>query len=264
MSAVSSLRRALHAEWTKVRTVAGNAWLVGGALVLMIGLSAAVSAAVECTPSGCSADPTRTALTGVVLGQAVVAILAVMVVSSEYGTGMIGVTFAAMPRRVAVLTAKALVLSGIVIATGVIAVFGSLLAGRLILAGNGFTAAHGNPAPSLGDFVTARAAVGTIVYLVLIGLLSLGIAAMVRDAAAAIGVVLGLLFLFPVLAQVVSDPDWYRHLQQISPMIAGLAIEDTVKSSDAPIGPLAGLGVVAAWAASAVLAGGLLVRRRDA
>ena len=263
MSAANALQRALHAEWTKVRTVAGNVWLVGAALVLMIGLSTAVSAAVDCTASGCSADPTRTALTGVVLGQAVVAILAVLVMSGEYGTGMIGVTFAAMPRRTVVLAAKALVLTGIVFTAGVMSVLGSLLAGRPILAGNGFTLAHGHPAPSLGDFATARAAIGTVIYLVLIALLSLGIAAIVRDAAAAIGLVLGLLFLFPVLAQVVNDPDWYRHLQQISPMIAGLSIQDTVRDPDAPIGPLAGLAVLAGWAGAAMLTGGVLLRRRD-
>jgi ABC-2 type transport system permease protein len=258
------MRFALHAEWTKLRTMAGNAWLAGTAVVLTIGLSTAVSAAVECTSAGCDADPTKTALTGVVLGQAIVAILAVLVISGEYGTGMIGVTLAATPRRTTMLAAKALVLSGVVLAASVVAVLGSLFVGTLILRGNGFTAGHGHPAPSLADGATVRAVIGTIVYLVLIALLSLGIATVVRDAAAAIGAVLGVLFLFPVLAQVVEDPDLYRHLQQISPLIAGLAIQNTMNLADAPIGPWAGLGVVAVWAGAALLAGGLLLHRRDA
>jgi ABC-2 type transport system permease protein len=258
------MRLALHAEWTKLRTMAGNAWLVAATVALTIGLSAAVSAAVECTSAGCDADPTKTALTGVVLGQAIVAILGALMISGEYGSGMIGVTFAAMPRRTTVMAAKGLVLGGVVLASGIVAVLGSLLAGRLIMPGNGFTAGHGHPAPSLADGATVRAVIGTILYLVLIALLSLGIATIVRDAAVAIGAVLGVLFLFPVLIQVVEDPDWYRHLQQISPLIAGLAVQNTMHFADAPIGPWAGLGVVAVWTVAALLAGGLTLRRRDA
>lgn len=105
---------------------------------------------------------------------------------------------------------------------------------------------------------------GSVLYLVLVGLLSLGIATALRDAAAAIGVVLGLLYLFPVVAAVFADPDWYRRLQRLGPMTAGLAVQATTDLGSQPIGPWAGLGVVAAWAAGALLVGGLLFRLRDA
>ena len=141
---------------------------------------------------------------------------------------------------------------------------GSLLAGRLILPGNGFTAAHGHPPLSLGDGPTLRAAAGSVLYLALIALLSLGAATAVRDSATAIGVVLGLLYLFPIVAQMVIDPHWQRHLQQLGPMTAGLAIQATTNLRSLPISPWAGLGVLAAWAAAALLAGGLLLRLRDA
>jgi ABC-2 type transport system permease protein len=78
------------------------------------------------------------------------------------------------------------------------------------------------------------------------------------------GIVLGLLCLFPVVAQVVHDPEWQRHLQQIAPMPAGLAVQATVRPNELPIGPWAGLGVLAAWAGVVLLTGGLLVRGRDA
>ncbi len=80
----------------------------------------------------------------------------------------------------------------------------------------------------------------------------------------AIGVVLGLLYLFPILAQVVSDPDWRQRLQQVGPMTAGLAIQATTGLDRLPISPWGGLGVLAAWAATALVAGGLLLRLRDA
>jgi ABC-2 type transport system permease protein len=103
-----------------------------------------------------------------------------------------------------------------------------------------------------------------VLYLALIGLLSLGVAAMVRDSAVAIGLVLALLYLFPIVAAMTSDPHWQRHLEQIGPTTAGLAIQATIGLRSLPISPWAGLGVLAAWAAGALLAGGLLLRQRDA
>jgi ABC-2 type transport system permease protein len=141
---------------------------------------------------------------------------------------------------------------------------GSVLAGRLILPGHGFTAAHGYPALSLAHGPVLRAAAGTALYLALIALLSLGVAAGVRDAATAVGVVLGLLYVFPIIAAVVGAPSWHRHLEQIAPMTAGLAIQNTTALRSAPIAPWPGLGVLAAWAAAALLAGTLPLRLRDA
>jgi len=86
----------------------------------------------------------------------------------------------------------------------------------------------------------------------------------VRDAAVAIGIVLGLLYLFPIVAGVVSDSHVQRHLQQIAPMTAGLDIQATTGLRSLPLSPWAGLGVLAAWAAAALLIGGLLLRLRDA
>jgi ABC-2 type transport system permease protein len=258
------MREALHAEWTKLRTVASTGWLLLAAVALTVAVGAAAAAAVKCPSGGCAADPAKISLTGIDLGQAVVAILAVLAISNEYSTGMIRVTFTAMPRRPAVLAAKAAIVAGLVLAAGTIAVLGSVLAGRLILPGNGLTAAHGYPPLSLGDGPTLRAAAGSVLYLALIALLSLGAATVVRDSAVAIGTVLGLLYLFPVIAQVVTDPHWQRHLEQIGPMTAGLDIQATTGLRSLPISPWAGLGVLAAWAAAALLAGGLLLRLRDA
>ncbi|MFG1808576.1 ABC transporter permease [Streptomyces sp. NPDC049040] len=255
---MTGLRQAVHAEWTKVRTLPGLLWLLAAVAVLTAAVGAAAAAAVHCPATGCTRDPAKISLTGVGFGQAGVAVLAVLLISGEYGTGMIRTTVAAVPRRAAVLAAKAVVVAALVGTAATAAVGGSLLAGRLILPGNGFTGfspAHG---PVL------RAAAGSVLYLVLIGLLSLGVATAVRDSAAAIGAVLGLLYLFPILASVVSDPDWYRHLQQIGPMTAGLAVQTTIPGSDPPIGPYPGLAVVSAWSAAALLTGLALLRSRDA
>ncbi len=254
---------ALHAEWTKLRTAPGTGWLLAAVIVATSALGAVADAAASCPSGGCQLDPARTSLAGVYLGQAIVVIIAVLTISGEYGSGMIRTTFTAMPRRTTVLAAKSLTLTSLVLAAGTVAVTCCLLAGRLILPGHGFTAAHGYPPLSPGDGPVLRSAAGTVLYLGLIAVLSLGVATAVRDSAAAIGIVLGLLYLIPIIATV-ADPHLRRHLEQLAPMTAGLAIQATTSLRDLPVSPWAGLGVLAAWAAAAVLAGGLLLRLRDA
>ena len=258
------MRQALHAEWTKLRTVPGTIWLLLAAIALTVALSAAAAAAAKCPSTGCSQDPAKISLTGIDLGQAIVAILAVLAISAEYSTGMIRTTLTAMPRRCIVLAAKAATVTGLVLAAATIGVLGSLLAGRLILPGTGFTAAHGHPPLSLGDGPVLRAAAGSVLYLALIALLSLGTATAIRDSATAIGMVLGLLYLFPIIIQAVTDPHWQRRLEQIAPMNAGFAIQATTGLRSLPLSPWAGLGVLAAWSAAALLTGGLVLRQRDA
>jgi ABC-2 type transport system permease protein len=257
-------RQALHAEWTKLRTTPSAAWLVLAAVVTTIAVSAVAVAGANHTSAGADLDTTRLSLVGIYLGQAIVAILAVLVISSEYSYGMIRTTLVALPRRPAMLAAKAVIVGGAALAAGTVAVAGCLLLGRLALPAQGLTPAHGHALLSVANGPTLRAAVGSVVYLVLIALLSLGVATIVRDSATSVGVVLGLLYLFPILAQLVGNPHWRRRLQQIGPMTAGLAVQATVNLRALPIGPWAGLGVLAAWAATALLAGGLALWLRDA
>lgn len=259
------MNRAVRAEWTKLRTLPGTGWLLLAAIAVTVAVSAAATAAVPCTSSaGCHPDVTRLSLAGTDVGQAVVAVAAVLAVTAEYGTGMIRTTLAAVPCRPAVLAAKAAVVAGLTAAAGTAAVLGSVLAGGLLLPGRGLTPAHGYPALSLADGTVLRAAGGTVLYLVLIALLSLGVAAVLRDPAVAAGAVLGLLYLFGVLGQVVTSPAWRRHLEQAGPMTAGLAIQASTGLGSLPVGPWAGLGVLAAWAAAALLAGAVLLYVRDA
>jgi ABC-2 type transport system permease protein len=254
---------ALHAEWTKLRTSPGTAWLLLALVAATAALGVVADAAARCPSGSCPIDPARTSLTGVYLGQAVAAIIGVLAIGGEYSSGMMRTTFTAMPGRATVLAAKAVTVTGLVLAAGAIAAAGSVLAGQLILPGHGFTAARGYPPVSLSDGPVVRAAAGTMLYLGLITLLSLGIATAVRDTAVAIGLVLGLLYLAPIIASVVGT-HWHRLIEQLAPMTAGLAIQDTTGLRGLPISPWAGAAVLGAWSAGALLAGGLLLRLRDA
>ena len=252
------MRESLHAEWTKVRTVAGTGWLVLGMIVLTVAVGALVSTSVSPASSGAAQDTTKLALSGVDLGQAIAAVLGVLIIADEYRNGMIRITLAAVPRRLTMLGAKACVVTALVMPAGVIAVAGSLLAGRPLLAG------HGYPLASLAAGSSMRAAGGTVLYLGLIALLGLGVATALRDPGAAIGFVLGLLYLPIILGHVIGDPHLQRHIQQLSPMTAGQSVQATVDVHRLPISPWAGLGVLAAWTAAALVTGGLLLRARDA
>jgi ABC-2 type transport system permease protein len=260
---------ALHAEWTKFRTLPGTFWLLAATAVLTCALGGAVSAAFRCTPGYCSpagtgADPAKLALSGLYLGQVLAACVGVLVVGGEYGSGMIRVTLAAVPRRLQVLAAKSCVVLAAAGAAALLGVAGSLVAGRLLLPGRGLSAANGYVPLSLGNGTDLRAFSCAVLYLVLIALMSAGITAAVRNSGAAIGIVLGLLFLFPIVTAVIPDHTLARHLNQASPMMAGSYAQATVGVAGLPLTPWQGMGVVALWAAGALVLGGLVLRLRDA
>jgi ABC-2 type transport system permease protein len=254
--------QALHAEWTKFRTVAGPAWLLAGVVTLTVAVGGAAASGAQCQSAKCGIDPATVSFTGIYPGQAVVAVAGVLAIGNEYSTGMIKLSLTAMPRRLTWLFAKTAVLTGPVLIVAALAVAGSALAGCLILPGHGFTPAHGYASlTSAADF---RAAAGAVLYLALIALLSVGVAAAVRDSAAAIGLVLGVLYLFPLAAAVISNVPISRHLQQIGPLPAGLDAQATIGLKTLPLTPWQGLGVVALWAAGALLLGALVLEFRDA
>jgi ABC-2 type transport system permease protein len=244
----------LKSEWTKLRTSPGTPWLVLCAVVTTVGVSAFAADGTTCASQECVLDPAKVSLTGVALGQAVVAILGVLVIGGEYSSGTMRVTLTAVPRRIQVLAAKAVLVAAVTAAAAVPSTLLSLLAGRSLL----------DDPPVLDSEPVLRAAIGSVLYLVLVALLSLGIATLVRDPATAIGAVLALLYVLPIVALTVSDADWQRHLKQIGPMNAGLAVQATRGLDDLPIGPWQGLAVLAGWAAAALLASAVALTRRDA
>ena len=89
--------------------------------MLTAGLSTLVTGTIHVSGQS-GEDPTKISLIGVDLGQAIVAVLGVLVISEEYGTRMIRTTLAAIPRRMTVLATKAvnlIVLTAVASALGV-------------------------------------------------------------------------------------------------------------------------------------------------
>lgn len=234
----------LCAEWRKLRTVPDLAVL----LALLAGLTVAVSAVSAAVADPADLDPVRAALLGVQVGQAVAAIAGVQMVAGEFGTGLIGVTLLALPHRGRLLAAKAILLSALVGGVAVVAMVGSFAIGRSLL-----------PIPLDGPAV--RAVTLSILYLILIALLGLGVGAAARNAVAAVGVVLGLLYLMPVLLSMFPDPHVQRILFRLTPGTAVQALQST--TLDLPLKPWPAVGVIALWTVAAVALGGASLVRRD-
>jgi ABC-2 type transport system permease protein len=248
------MRRAIHAEWTKLRSVSSTLWSL---LAVVAGTAAVSTLAAMGVGTGDDPDAPRICLSGVYLGQVAVVVLGVLAVAPEYDTAMIRTTLSADPSRGRVLAAKSVVVAALALIAGLVAVLGSLLVGWIILRGNGVHT------PSIVDGSVLRAAGGTVLYFGMIGLLSLGAALVVRHTGGAITVVLGLLYTLPVVAQVATDPEWRTWLLRITPMTAGLAIQVTRNVELSPIAPWAGFGVLAGYTIAAVALGAVLLRARD-
>jgi ABC-2 type transport system permease protein len=258
--------RAIHAEWTKLRSLPSTGWLVLATIAVTAGLGLAVTASLDYSHCGtpCTLDPPKLSLAGVRLGQVAIVTLAVLTATAEYSTRTIQPTLTAVPRRFPVVLGKLAVLSALGVATGILAVAGALVAGRTVLPRNGFTAAHGFPPLSLADDLTRRAALGTVIYLTLVALLGAGLGLLLRDTAGALTAALAVLYGSPVVAMFITDPKWQHRVHRFSPMDAGLAIQSTRNLAAEHIGPWAGLGVLSAYTVATVLAGLVVFQLRDA
>jgi hypothetical protein len=261
---------ALRAEHLKLRSLGGVRWLLLATVASLVVVGAALAATVDAdrcgSGSGCSLDPVKTSLGGVWIAQIAVGVLGVLAVSTEYDTAQIGVTLAAMPRRLAVLGAKTVAVVSVVVGAAAAGTLGALVAGRVVLGPGGVAAVPpgaGPVRPSLTDALTARAGLGTTLYLALVAVLAVGVAAVLREAASAIVTVLGLLFLFPLLELVITDPAWQQRLHRYAPMDAGLTVQATRDLDRLAIGPWSGLGVLAGYSLAALGLGAALFVARD-
>jgi hypothetical protein len=256
---------ALRAEWTKLRTVRSSWWALGLALGLTVLMSAFISSTVSTSgrPPGDSGEDTlMLSLGGVLFGQFAVVALAVVAITTEHATGTIRATFAANPRRHAVLAAKAAIVAGSVLAIGLAGSLLAFLAAQPILHDNGFVAYNGYTPLSLADGQSLRAVGGSGLYLALVALLSLGIGAILRHTAAAVTSVLALMFV-PLIAAGMVPESAQDTIQSIAPMTAGICIQ-TTPGHGAPLSPGAGIAVLAGWAAAAMAGALWLIGRRDA
>jgi ABC-2 type transport system permease protein len=247
----------LRSEWTKLRSLRSTFLCVAFTVLAMIGI-AVVMGVRWARQSGSlppNFDATNVALSGAYLGQVVVGALGVLVISSEYSTGMIRATFAAVPQRHALLAAKAVVLAGATVVLGEVLAFASFGIGQALLTGK-------HAGVSLGDPGVLAAVFGTGLYLCAAALLGFGLGAAIRHTAGAISAYFGLLFAATAVVNLLPE-SWRNAIVDYLPLNAGGQILTTVRVKGG-LAPWTGLGVFAIYAAVALLIGFLAVGARDA
>lgn len=248
----------LRSEWTKLRSVRSTYWTMCFAVAVTIGVAVIVCIKwahdIRQSP-GTTIDATTTSLNGIFVAQVAIGALGVLVISSEYGTGMIRATLGAVPQRRAVLAAKGLVFGIVTLVVGEIVSFTAFGIGQAILSG-----AHAGA--SLGQPQVLRAVAGGGLYLAAVGLLGFGIGALIRHTAGALSAFFGVLFALTALADLLPT-SWRNDVMPYLPANAGTQIFSVDRVHDS-LAPWAGLGVLCLYAAAAVMAATVLVTRRDA
>ena len=250
----------LTAEWCKLRTVRSTFWSlaavmafnVATAAVLGVVLPRALSASQEADVR----NPVGLSLAGLHLSQVAIGVLGVLAITSEYSSGMIRATLAAVPRRRLVLAAKTAVLAVTALAAGLAACYAAYFAFRVFLSAG---SPLGIPLSSPG---VARAVTGAGLYLAVLALFGLGLGAILRSSAGAIIALFGLLFV-PRLIMALLPAPWQDTAGKYLPMTAGEAVY-TVHPQAHALAPWAGFAVFCAYAAAALAAGFILIGRRDA
>ncbi|RIJ79034.1 ABC transporter permease [Nakamurella silvestris] len=259
-----TFRGILRAEWIKLRTVRSTRMTCFAALVAVIGLgalAAAVSAGDITAPEGprhaggfgSATDPTAISLSGVLLAQLIVAVIGVLAVTNEYGTGMIRAYFAAVPTRLPLLWAKAIVVAVVVTAGSLIAAVVAFLVGQSVL-GSGV---------DLGDPGVVRAVLGAALYLGVISVLGVAVGALLRHTAGSVAVLFATLLIIPQLLVAILPGDWSTAITPYLPSNAGSALM-TVSGSDTLLAPAAGAAVLAGWVGLLLVGAAWRMRTTDA
>ena len=256
-SPVAHLADVLRSELWKLRTVRSTYWTLLAAVVSNVALAALLGILLPRYMSAhqkATIDSTRVSLGGLHLSQVAFGVLGVLVITSEYGTGMIRATLAAVPQRRLMLAAKTIVFAVTALIVGIASCLAAYLAFQAFLpAGDGMRT-------SLSDPGVLRAVTGAGLYLTVLGLLGLG--AIIRSSAGAIATLLGLLFVPSLLAALLPQ-SWQDSIGPYLPMNAGETII-TVHHQAHTLQPWPGFGVFCLYAAAALTAGFILISHRDA
>jgi ABC-2 type transport system permease protein len=253
--------RVINSEWIKLRSLRSTVFSLLAAVAFTIGLGMLISAirAHNINQNGgfrnFGGDPTLISLRGIFLAQLPVGVLGVLMITGEYSTGMIRATLSAVPRRLPVLWAKALVFAVVVFIVGGIASLLAFEGGQAML-----SSAH--VSVGLGSYGATRAVIGGALYLTVVGLLGVGLGFLVRNTAGAIATLFGLLFVLPAIVAALPT-NLFNDINKFLPFTAGTQILTTVRDSHV-LSPWAGIGVFALYAVAAIGAGAVMLVTRDA
>ncbi|HEX3925582.1 MAG TPA: ABC transporter permease subunit [Streptosporangiaceae bacterium] len=262
---IGNFRNLIAAEWTKIRSVRSTIWTLILFVVITIGLTALFTWLTSSNWNGPhAADRDATILSdpvgfimgaGLGLGQLTLCVLGVLVISTEYSTGVIRASLLAVPKRIPMLAAKAVVLTVLLLVAGEIVAFGSFFLGSAIL--------HSHVPVSLSDNDVTRAVVGSGLYLTVLGLFSLAIGGLIRHTAGAITTAIGVVFVLPILSGLLPN-SWGAHVNGYLPEQAGTRVGQVHATGVQVLSAWQGFGIFCLWTAVLLIGAAYLLNRRDA
>ncbi|MFG6503141.1 ABC transporter permease subunit [Microbacterium sp. P05] len=268
-----SFSGAVRSEWIKLRTIRSTWWCYAILFVLVVGFSALLSStlSVEPAPTGAAAQSlaVQAVTISTTFGALVVSVLGVLIISGEYGTGMIRSTLTAVPKRLPALVAKALVFAIATFVVSAISFAVSVPISVALLSGKGLEI-------DLGDSQYWLALLGGVGYLVLVGLIAFSLGAIIRNTAGGVAVALGLVLAAPIVLSIISaltQLTWVLNLEKLLPSSAG-GLLSTYPVTDAAAAPTPdGVWVLEPWQGGLILVvwfvvlfttAAVLLKRRDA
>jgi ABC-type transport system involved in multi-copper enzyme maturation permease subunit len=261
-----TFREALDSEWAKIRTVRSTYWTLIIAVLVSVGLSVVITAATVATWNSLSESTKRSisvsyTLAGVNFGVLVIGVLGVLVISSEYSSGMIRTSLTALPRRVPLLAAKATVLAVLCLVIGLVITFASYFLNAPFYGGKGVSI-------PLGHTANLRAVLAAAVYLVLVALMGFAFGAILRHTAGAITVTVGVMFVLPIITAFLPGSVG-KFVNKVMPSNAGSSMMSTAQDASSTdtsthLTPLSGFLVLACTVAVLCAIAFALFEKRDA
>jgi ABC-2 type transport system permease protein len=248
-------RDVIVSEWTKLRSVRSTYWTLLVAVVTPIGLSALVAVTLANAPQGgAPVDPLLPGVLSLEYAVLAIGVLGVLTFSSEFSTGLVRTTFAAVPRRRAVLAAKAAVLGAVTLAAGELVAFVSFALVQVVLSGKHLGVSLSRPG-------VPGAVLATGLLLFVVATMGLGLGAIVRHTAGGIAALVGLIFL-PAIPALPPAP-WGGRVGRFTLLDAARQVTALHPATNL-FAPALSLLVLLAWPALTLLAAALLITRRDA
>ncbi|GGZ31859.1 ABC transporter [Streptomyces inusitatus] len=259
---MASLPAVLQSEWTKIRTVSSTIWTLAAAFLVTVAVSAALCALFRSTFDDLSPaqrltfDPTLASFSGMTLGQLAMVVFGVLVVGTEYSSGMIRTSLAAVPQRGTFLFGKLAVATVLALAVGMATSFAAFFLGQALL---------GEHRTTIGAENVLRAVVGGGLYMGLIALFSMAVATMLRSSMLSLGILMPFFFL---VSQILAAVPKAKTVARYFPDQAGARImqvvPDALGGTKVPYGPWEGLGIMLIWVLVALAGGYAVLKRRDA
>jgi ABC-type transport system involved in multi-copper enzyme maturation permease subunit len=251
--------RVIRAEWTKLRALRSTWWCGLSAVVLIVGVGAAIAGAgppYHVSASNSAAAGVSASLLGLLFAQLMIGVVGVLAFSGEYGTGMIRATLAVVPSRLPVLWAKLIVLAGLVLPVTLLCAVADFFTATALLS------SRGGSVITLTDPGVLRTVAGSALYLTVIVVIGLALGALLRKTAAGLSVFAAVFFVLPIV--VAALPHQITGFAPYLPANAGGALWGNTLTTGHELSPWAGFAVLCGYAIVLTAAAAWRLRRRDA